>query len=613
MRYLSKSDFQVARTCPAKLFYKKSGYPSLRDEDEYAAFLADGGCMVEAIARLLHPGGIEIGRSGSIEADAARTLKALQSGATTLFEATFLSGSRMARVDILRRHAGRIELIEVKAKSIDSRAGAAHPFRGKRGGITAEWRPYIEDVAFQTRIVAEAFPGIPVEPWLWVVDQAKRCALDSIHSCFHLSRPAGKGRPVVTFTGDVDALRREHFLSAIDVRAEVDEVIGEVAAAAEPFAQSIANGLRKLPAGIGVHCRHCEYRCQPETPGALDGFNECWGALAAPDPHILDYYHVSMIGGRSTPLADALVRQGHASLADVRECDLVNRDGTVGAVPRRQRIQREHALAGSEYFGAGLRALLDSHSYPLHFVDFETSRSCVPYHSGMAPYEQVAFQFSCHTLASPGATPQHFEWINIADAYPNAAFARALMRTLGERGTVYTWSHHERSVLADILRQMADYHIQDGQLRAWLEAVVAGGGALQMVDLCETAQRHYFHPRMRGRLSIKHVLPAVWEANPSLHIHPEFARYCRRDGKGALVNPYETLAPLPFSSAAGCSEEAVRDGTGAIRAYQEMLYGLSRRDPLQKEQWRRLLLQYCRLDTAAMLMIWMHWRQRAAT
>jgi len=59
------------------------------------------------------------------------------------------------------------------------------------------------------------------------------------------------------------------------------------------------------------------------------------------------------------------------------------------------------------------------------------------------------------------------------------------------------------------------------------------------------------------------------------------------------------------------TDEVVREGTGAMRAYQEMLYGLSRNDESRKEQWRRLLLQYCELDTAAMVMVWMHWLENA--
>jgi hypothetical protein len=48
-------------------------------------------------------------------------------------------------------------------------------------------------------------------------------------------------------------------------------------------------------------------------------------------------------------------------------------------------------------------------------------------------------------------------------------------------------------------------------------------------------------------------------------------------------------------------------GDGAMRGYQEMLYGVSRHNEVLKAQWRRLLLRYCELDTAAMVMVWTHW------
>ena len=72
--YLSKSDFKVARTCATKLYYKKLGYPSVRDDDESLRFLADGGYMIEAIAKLLHPEGVEIGFEGKLRAEGGRRL-----------------------------------------------------------------------------------------------------------------------------------------------------------------------------------------------------------------------------------------------------------------------------------------------------------------------------------------------------------------------------------------------------------------------------------------------------------------------------------------------------------------------------------------------------------
>src|SRR5438876_2735023 len=86
--YLSKSDFKVARTCATKLYYRKLAYPSTRDDDEYLQFLADGGYMVEAIAKLLYPEGIEIGFDKGPEESGAETMRVLQAFETvTLFEA----------------------------------------------------------------------------------------------------------------------------------------------------------------------------------------------------------------------------------------------------------------------------------------------------------------------------------------------------------------------------------------------------------------------------------------------------------------------------------------------------------------------------------------------
>src|SRR6266513_2017504 len=128
--YLSKSDFKVARTCATKLYYKKLGYPSIRDDDQYLQFLADGGYMVEAIAKLCHPGGIEIGFEGGPEPSAKQTLSILNAHeAVTLFEATLIFEGRLARVDILKKSGDRFELIEVKSKSVNTSDGAT-PFRG---------------------------------------------------------------------------------------------------------------------------------------------------------------------------------------------------------------------------------------------------------------------------------------------------------------------------------------------------------------------------------------------------------------------------------------------------------------------------------------------------
>src|SRR5205823_9207868 len=161
-----------------------------------------------------------------------------------------------------------------------------------------------------------------------------------------------------------------------------------------------------------------------------NGFVECWRELANVKPHLLDYYHVSSIGGRGDPLANSLISTGRVRMSDVKESDLVRADGTPGLINDRQRIQRKHTLENTEYLSPALVQRLHDMKYPLHFIDFETSSVAIPYHAGMRPYEQVAFQWSCHTIREKADRLEHTEWINVVDVFPNFAFAESLMKQL---------------------------------------------------------------------------------------------------------------------------------------------------------------------------------------
>src|SRR5712664_2326574 len=115
-RTLSKSDFTLARTCDAKLFFKENRYPDKRDRDAYLSMLAEGGYMVEALAKMKFPCGIQLDYGRDVAADLARTLEHLQQENVTLFEATLLVGRRQARVDVLQKRGNVIRLLEIKAK-----------------------------------------------------------------------------------------------------------------------------------------------------------------------------------------------------------------------------------------------------------------------------------------------------------------------------------------------------------------------------------------------------------------------------------------------------------------------------------------------------------------
>ena len=138
---LSKSDFKLARSCVTKLYYKERRYPQNSEDNPYLAMLAEGGYMVEQLAKVMFPDGIAVEYDrADPEGSAAKTTELLQRDHVTLFEATLLKEGKLARVDILRKSGSRFELIEVKSVSFDSDASRdfpAGPFRGKRAPHTS--------------------------------------------------------------------------------------------------------------------------------------------------------------------------------------------------------------------------------------------------------------------------------------------------------------------------------------------------------------------------------------------------------------------------------------------------------------------------------------------
>jgi hypothetical protein len=261
-------------------------------------------------------------------------------------------------------------------------------------------------------------------------------------------------------------------------------------------------------------------------------------------------------------------------------------------------------------------------------VDFEACDIALPHHAGLRPYERVAFQWSCHTLEKNGKTPVHNEWLNTEPDFPNFKFALTLRDQLGEKGTVYVWSHYEQTTLRRILTQIEEWLARDPRealrvsglghakelqaLAEWIDRLLgpeAEGGkrpaSPRIRDLHKLALQDYFHPDMLGRTSIKVVLPAVWRNSPELRKDPWFADYLRLDGKGQALDPYKTLPPLPLAEGDE-KGDAIVEGTGAIRVYQDLIFRRES-DPKFRANREQLLKQYCKLDTVAMVMIWKHW------
>ena len=634
--YLSKSDFKACLDCPTKLYYRKNAYPSALDDDEYLRFLADGGFMVEFIAKAQYPGGIDLVDERDPAQAFRRTRELLMEADCTLFEAAALAGKYYVRTDILRRRGRILDLIEVKSSSIadDDECETETQFLTKKGTVAARWKSYLMDVAFQTLVLRTAFPTFEVRPHLCLVNKSHRVQEAETLAMFSLDREKTnpKSRPRISYSAAVDRLIGSKLLSVHPVHQEVQILMPEVEATARGLGTLLSEaGVERVAPNFAENyslCRTCEYR----TNGMdRSGFRECWGELASAAPHILDLHRVGQVARRGEPdPITALLRRGRASVLDLSETDL----GAAGSFRDRRYVQWKHSGEGTEWLSDHLRAELDAHrsdpGWPLHFLDFEACNIALPHHAGLRPYERVAFQWSCHTVSGDGSV-SHQEWLNTERVLPNFAFAASLRECIGESGTVYVWSPYEQSTLNRVLIQIGEWIHRDCEeavrasglgsrealmdLARWIEQLLgpedekgARRHSPRIRDLHALALKHYFHPRMGGRTSIKVVLPAIWETQPEVYGHPWFRKYLQFGSDGTPIDPYKTLPALPLGEA---DDDVVREGSGAVRVYQDLIF--REQTPEERETRRKLLLQYCELDTAAMLAIWLHWRGGAHT
>ncbi len=607
-RTLSKSDYALARNCEMKLHWRENGLPDSRATNQYLQLLADGGFMVEALARAMYAGGTLLD-SGSATRDAQHTRALLQAENVTLFQATFLAGRRHVRTDIIEKRGNVVRLIEVKAKSFDGaahaeslRTGGPGVFRAKTKGraILADWIAKFEDLTYQVLVLERALPGVTVEPWLLMVDKSKRSALDNVPSLFALIRRERAEQPTgllsAEFLGTDEELQQLDILTEVDASDEVATLRAHVDAAATHFESLLDAPREALAPVLGPHCADCEFRTEPF---AESGFARCWGPLAAIAPHALELYRVSSVKeSDGTPLVTSLARAGKASLFDIPEDRLIKKDGTIGAQAERQLRQLRHSRSNDQWVSAALRDTLGALSYPMHFIDFEVSRLALPYHANMRPYGQVVFQWSCHTVDAPGATPRHTEWLNSNHEWPNITFSQTLRDVIGAHDTVMAWSPFEAGRLSELAKEHAHFAAYDPALVSWVE----GLNTTRIFDLHKCAVEDFYHPGMRGRTSIKVILDALWTSDVAMR-----NQYATWTGTvvSAEQDPYKALPALVI---AGVSQD-VREGTGAMRAYEAMMYGVERTEAEAIGQWRTLLLQYCKLDTLSMVLVFEYWRR----
>jgi len=200
-----------------------------------------------------------------------------------------------------------------------------------------------------------------------------------------------------------------------------------------------------------------------------------------------------------------------------------------------------------------IKSFLDDLNYPLYFMDFETFQPAVPLFDNSRPYQQIPFQYSIHYKKSKGSELTHFEFISEPGEDPRENFTKKLLEDTSAKGDIIVYNKtFEITRLKEIVKNFPAYAEQ-------IEERIS-----RIKDLMiPFRQKHYYSPEMKGSYSIKAVLPALV---------PELS--------------YDELE--------------INEGGLASIAF-ESLWNES--DLMIIAEIREQLLEYCKLDTLAMVKI----------
>ena len=647
-RYLTKTRYKLGIDCPTKLFYAgKQEYPDQRDEDTFLAALAEGGFQVGELARQYYKGGITI---DSLDYDEALTMTKdlMKRDKIIMYEPAFRYEDLFIRIDILVKDGNDLRLIEVKSKSYDSTED--NSFLKKNGEISSGWEPYLHDVAFQKYVLEKACPGYTVRSFLMMADKNAPCPTDGLNQKFRITKDSTSRKDVIvssTLT-DEDLGRRILIEVPVDYYVHIIHQGTYDAGGSEVSFAGLINYLSshyekdmKIQPEIGARCGGCEFRCTPdqEAAGLKSGFKECWKEVLKwkdsdfDEPSVLELWR--------SRRKDAYISSGRIKLKDLEQHDVDPVPGsTMGlSASERQWLQVEKVKnndASSYFDKVGMKAEMDTWTYPLHHIDFETSMVAIPFNKGRKPYEGIIFQFSHHLIKEDGTIEHAGQYlIAVPGVFPNYDTVRELKRQLEQdNGTIFRYATHENTYLVFVYNQLLDDPnppADRDELCEFIRTITTSRqwhGTRSMVDLCELVKKYYYDPATHGSNSIKKVLPAI--LNSSSYLQGKYSKpvYGTENGikslnftdwtwvkfneDGTVMDPYDLLPPV-FDKATDASIELISDdgelkeGGAAMIAYCRMQF--SEMSDLERDRLKAALLKYCELDTFAMVMIYEAWRE----
>jgi len=293
------------------------------------------------------------------------------------------------------------------------------------------------------------------------------------------------------------------------------------------------------------------YLGMPEEKGCdclYRGRNDQCTTFAYSNPDVPEYsvHDINRIGGSKKLLYDWIDR-GIYSLDDID-----NPEALKGA----KKAQYDAYMLGKPLIERdAIKEALDKLAFPLYFFDYEGYSSAIPRFNGFGAYEQVPFQYSLHILHEDGEM-EHKEFLVTEPTKDlTLPLVKRMREDFSDTGSVIAWY---KSYESQRNNKLAELHPEYAEFLEDLND--------RMFDLMTIFSKNYYvDAAFKGSTSIKRVLPVLV---------PELS--------------YKALS--------------VQKGDEAVERWEKMI------DPAtpkkEKEQIAKDLLEYCKLDTFAMVRIY---------
>ena len=662
---ITKTQFKLGLDCLLKLRHARpfggraKAYPQSASQNDMLRLLAEGGGAVEALWRQREPGVVgPVGREEAATASMEAIRSAVEQSRATgkmvpLYEITIMHGDFLARIDLLRVSEAKLQIIEMKAKSVVSADAADEDneiLGTKRTGdnrtILKPWIPYLQDLAFQKVLLSQWLAArgneiglrtdTPIEPGMILVNKSGSAKNDDTLGNFKTDYSIdkhGHPRANVSYVGagcpNTELLVEMTGMPAIITRIEEDARADDPAFTGKGISECMemmANVIRKglwpdAASRLTSSCKKCEFRTSDSAP---NGFDECWGT-PRPAYHVLTLLRVTPKQVASA-LGQADSRSALASdvpKADVKQLQMPVWD-CLQATPPNPIVSSQ--FKNADFRNAKLRK--SDSDEPCYFLDFECAPYPIPRRVGSKPYEWLPFQFEAHKLPSFSADlDQRVRlegFLDLTSDDPRTGFLRGLRTQLGDRGVIYHWHRYEETVLKKLRTWLtstaSDVPPDATEVVKFIDSLLVDSSTKQpgrLCDLLDIAHQAFYHPSLLGSYSIKKVLPVAWE-QATIREHFVPGHHCAGDPEtyGHPQDPYLALPSLPqsFLEAVGGIEalreierafedpgqpDAMKNGGMAMLFYHSVrMFGGADRPEIVAQ-----FKNYCGLDSAAMVMV----------